>query len=104
MAFDDRDFRSTDARAEAMECLDNGDRLGWAALQHAMGITAEPSSKPVDAEALKKTGSDLLDIRAALITAAARFPLDGNEDVHGWFNALLNGVDALGAELGGRST
>jgi len=104
MAFDDRSFRSTDARADAMERLDNGDREALAAMQRAMGDIEPPQAEPIDPEALKRTGSDLLDIRAALITAAGRFPQAGNEDIHGWFNALVNGVEALGAELGGRST
>jgi hypothetical protein len=86
-----------------MERLDNGDRLALAAFRHSLGV-GDPEPEISDAEALKRTGSDLLDIRAALITAAGRFPQAGNEDVHGWFNALLNGVDALGAELGERST
>jgi hypothetical protein len=101
MAFDDRSFRSTsDAQADAMERHDNGDRLALAALRSALGV--EPGCEPVDTEAVAKTGSDLLDIRAALVVAAGRFPLAGNEDIHGWFNALLNGVDALAAELAGR--
>jgi hypothetical protein len=100
MGFDDRDFRTND-HAEAMERLDNGERLALSMAQRVMAI-GEPRPERADGETVQRTGSDLLDIRAALITAAARFPLAGNEDIHQWFNALLNGVDALAAELAGR--
>jgi hypothetical protein len=98
MGFDDRDFRN---HAEAMERLDNGERLAMSMAQRVLAI-GEPRPETVDSETVQRTGSDLLDIRAALVTAAARFPLAGNEDVHQWFNALVNGVDALAAELAGR--
>jgi hypothetical protein len=98
MGFDDRDFRN---QAEAMERLDRGERLAQAMAQRVLAI-GESRPEAVDSETVQRTGSDLLDIRAALVTAAARFPLAGNEDVHQWFNALVNGVDALAAELAGR--
>lgn len=100
MAFDDRDLRSSD-HAEAMERLDNGERLALWMSQRLMEI-ADPEPEAIKEEAIHQTGSDLLDIRAALVVAAARFPLAGNEDVRQWFNALLNGVDALAAELSDR--
>jgi hypothetical protein len=93
MAFDDH--------AEAMERLDNGERLALSMAQRVM-VIGELCHEAIDSEAVQRTGSDLLDIRAALVTAAARFPLAGNEDVHQWFNALVNGVDALAAELARR--
>jgi hypothetical protein len=100
VAFEDRDFRPSD-HAEAMERLDNGERLALSMAQKVMAI-ADPASEPIDEGTVHQTGSDLLDIRAALVVAAARFPLAGNEDVHQWFNALVNGVDALAAELADR--
>jgi len=57
---------------------------------------------PIDPDDARKTGSDLLDVRAALVVAAARIPLDGNEDLHLRFNELVNQVDGLGLLLSDR--
>ena len=100
MAFDDRDLRASE-HIDAMERFDNGERLALSMAQKVMAI-GESRSETVDEGAVNQTGSDLLDIRAQLIVVAARFPLAGNEDVHQWFNALVNGVDALAAELADR--
>lgn len=62
-----------------------------------------PKPEPVSAEAIQKTGTDLLDIRAALQVIGTRFPLDGDEEIHGWVNALINGTDSLAALLSERS-
>ena len=88
----------TVAFADALERLDNGDRLALAMGQRVMAI-AEPQPEPIDEETAKKTASDLLDIRAALVVAAARIPLDGNKDLHLRLNGLLNEVDDLGVLL-----
>lgn len=100
MAFDDRDFRSSD-HAEAMERLDNGERLALSMAQRVMEI-ADPKPEPIDEETAKQIGSDLLDLRAQLVVTTRRIPLAGNDDLHQWFNALVNGVDAVAAELAER--
>lgn len=100
MAFDARDLRASD-HAEAMERLDNGERLALSMAQRVMAI-GESEPEPIDEETAKKTGSDLLDIRAALIVASGRIPLAGNDDLHKPLNAMVNEIDRLGTVLSDR--
>lgn len=91
---------------EAREQADAGIRAAMPQFMESLARVesgAAPEPEPVSAEAIQKSGSDLLDIRAALKVIAHRFPLEGNEEVHGWVNALINGTDALAALLAERS-
>lgn len=89
---------------EARENMDAGLRLAFPMLaEQRRPQVADPEPEPVAAEAIQRTGTDLLDIRAALMVSAGRFPLEGNEEIHGWINALINGTDSLAALLSERS-
>lgn len=59
------------------------------------------SGKETPEEAAQRTGPDLLDLRAALIVAAARFPLS-DEALHKAFNDAVNRIDGIGAMLAER--
>jgi hypothetical protein len=88
---------------EARERADAGLRLAMPQLAERLGAgEPDPEPEPIAAEAIERTGSDLLDIRAALMVAAGRFPLKDNDEIHGWINALVNGTDALAALLSER--
>lgn len=104
MAFDAYEYfrpgRSHE-QAEAMERLDNGDRDAWTAVRRAMAIAKE-QPEPIDPQVAKRTGSDLLDIRAALLVIAKRIPPEGNKDIHLRLNGLVNEVQDLGTVLSER--
>lgn len=95
----------TDAELiEARERTDAGVRLAMPALAERVGLGAAQSEADPDPDAEKaahRTGPDLLDIRAALIVAAARFPLS-DEALNKAFNDAVNRVDGIGAMLAER--
>jgi hypothetical protein len=89
---------------EARERADAGLRLALPQFMESLDAHDPPSSQePVSKEAYKRTGSDLLDIRAALIVIGRRYPLEGYGDIHGTVNDLVNRVDHLGSVLSERS-
>jgi hypothetical protein len=89
---------------EARERADAGLRLAMPQLAERLGVGEDhPEPEPIAAEAFERTGSDLLDIRAALVVAGARFPLKGHVAIHQALNGLVNGVDDLAALLSERS-
>lgn len=95
----------TDAELiEARERTDAGVRLAMPELAEQLGIGAaqpDPDPKLTPEEAAHRTGPDLLDIRALLIVAAARFPLS-DEALHMAFNDAVNRIDGIGAMLAER--
>jgi hypothetical protein len=88
---------------EARERADAGVRLAMPKLAEQLDLGGgQAEADPAAAEeAAQRTGPDLLDVRAALIVAAARFPLS-DEALHKAFNDAVNRVDGIGAMLAER--
>jgi hypothetical protein len=87
---------------EARERADAGIRLAMPQLAEQLGGVPEGEPDRISPEAFERTGSDLLDIRAALVVAGARFPLKGHEAIHQAINGLINGTDDLASLLSER--
>ena len=85
---------------EARERTDAGMRLAFPHLFDRLMPPAAP--EPLNAEAAARVGAQLLDAQAAILTAAAQVPLEGEELLHSSFNQLINQLDGIGRALAER--
>lgn len=95
---------SLSSHAEAMERVDNGERLALAMEQEMMAAVELPAyvPPPLDDEAANRMSSKLLDAQGNIISAAHEVPLEGEAGLHRQLRSALKQLDEIAAVLAER--
>lgn len=88
-------------QADALERVDNGQRLALSMQRELMAI-AEAPAETLDPDAVQAVGADLGEARSRVISAAANVPLAAAPELHRRLNELVDEIDYIGLVLAER--